>query len=164
MNWRPSSFRVQNRSPRPRPRAPADDRKRLASVAKPKLRRNRCSACRISANHGPTAPSDNGGYVLLRGSHAMRLRCEKKILRGNPRQEHISTSFVERRNLTICMRVRRFTRLTNAFSKKVKNLAHSVALHFMHYNFVRRHQSLKMSPAMAAGVDSRLCSIEDVVG
>lgn len=61
------------------------------------------------------------------------------------------------------MRMRRFTRLTNAFSKKIENHEHAVALHFMHYNFVRRHQTLKVSPAMAAGVDSHLWSLEELV-
>ena len=89
--------------------------------------------------------------------------CDDKAVGGNPDKEHISTSFVERQNLTMRMRMRRFTRLTNAFSKKIENHEHAVALHFMHYNFVRRHQTLKMSPAMAAGVDSRLWSLEELV-
>jgi IS1 family transposase len=74
---------------------------------------------------------------------------------GSPEKEHISTSYVERQNLTMRMSMRRFTRLTNAFSKKVENLAHAVALHFMFYNFCRVHQSLRVTPAMAAGLADR---------
>ena len=89
--------------------------------------------------------------------------CTTKTVRGNPDPAHISTSFVERQNLTMRMGMRRFTRLTNGFSKKLENLGHSIALHFMHYNFVRRHQTLRVSPAMAAGVSAKLWTIEDVV-
>lgn len=82
---------------------------------------------------------------------------------GNPDARHISTSYVERQNLTMRMSMRRFTRLSNGFSKKAENHAHSVAIHFMHYNFVRIHQSLRITPAMAAGVTSKLWSIADMV-
>ena len=75
-----------------------------------------------------------------------------KPIRGNPDPARISTSYVERQNLTMRMGMRRFTRLTNGFSKKVENLAHAVALHYMHYNFARVHQTLGTTPAMAAGV------------
>ena len=71
--------------------------------------------------------------------------------------------FVERQNLTMRMGMRRFTRLTNGFSKKIDNLAHAVALHFMYYNFVRIHKTLKTAPAMEAGVTSKLWSMIDVV-
>lgn len=106
-----------------------------------------------------TEPGGSGRY-----SPTVCLGCDKKEVRGKPEQEHMSTSFVERQNLTMRMRMRRFTRLTNAFSMKIENLEHSVALHFMHYNFVRRHQTLKISPAMAAGVTNHLWSLEEVVG
>jgi len=76
---------------------------------------------------------------------------------------HISTSYVERQNLAMRMSMRRFTRLTNGFSKKAENHAHSVAIHFMHYNFVRIHQSLRVTPAMAAGVSKTLWSLTDMV-
>ncbi len=76
---------------------------------------------------------------------------------GDPDPKHVSTSYVERQNLTMRMSMRRFTRLTNAFSKKVENHAHAVALHFMHYNFVRIHKTLRVTPAMAAGVTDRFC-------
>lgn len=81
---------------------------------------------------------------------------------GNPDKKHISTSHVERQNLTMRMSMRRFTRLTNGFSKKVENLEHMVALHFMHYNFVRIHKSLHTTPAMAAGVSKKLWDISDI--
>lgn len=87
----------------------------------------------------------------------------KKIRReGNPDIAHVSTSYVERQNLTIRMHMRRFTRLTNAFSKKVENHAHAVALHMMYYNFVRIHKTLRVTPAMAAGVADRLWEISDI--
>lgn len=88
---------------------------------------------------------------------------KKKRVTGRPLKRDVSTSHVERQNLTMRMCMRRFTRLTNAFSKKIENLEHAVALHFMHYNFCRIHQSLRVTPAMAAGVTDRLWSIEDIV-
>ena len=87
-----------------------------------------------------------------------------KVVSGNPNPKHISTSYIERQNLTMRMHMRRFTRLTNAFSKKLEMHAHNVALHFMYYNFVKVHQSLRMTPAMAAGVTDRLLEVEDLVG
>ncbi len=81
---------------------------------------------------------------------------------GNPEPRHISTSYVERNNLTMRMSMRRFTRLTNGFSKKAENHAHSVAIHFMHYNFVRIHQTLRVTPAMAAGVTTKLWDLTDI--
>ena len=86
---------------------------------------------------------------------------EKKI--GNPDSTLVSTSYAERQNLTMRMSMRRFTRLTNAFSKKVENLSAAVALHFMYYNFVRIHQTIKTTPAMEAGVTDRLWDIADIV-
>src|SRR5229473_1821448 len=88
---------------------------------------------------------------------------ERTVIAGNPEQAHISTSFVERQNLTMRMSMRRFTRLTNAFSKKLENLQAAVALHFAHYNLVRLHKTLRVTPAMAAGVVDRLWSIEELV-
>src|SRR5262245_33147533 len=88
--------------------------------------------------------------------------CIKTDRVGIPDPKYVSTSYVERANLTMRMAMRRFTRLTNAFSKKIENHAHAVALHYMHYNFVRIHKSLRVTPAMAAGVTSKLWSIEDV--
>ena len=82
---------------------------------------------------------------------------------GNPDPKHISTSYVERNNLTMRMSMRRFTRLTNGFSKKAENHVYSIAIHFMHYNFVRIHQSLRVTPAMEAGVTNKLWSLTDMV-
>ena len=89
--------------------------------------------------------------------------CLQMPVTGDPDPKHISTSYIERQNLTMRMNIRRFTRLTNAFSKKVENHAHSVALFYMHYNFVRIHQSLRVTPAMEAGLTQRVWSIQDIV-
>jgi len=88
----------------------------------------------------------------------------KEVLIGDPDDKHISTSFVERQNLTMRMRMRRFTRLTNGFSKKVENHAHAVALHFMHYNFAKIHKTLRVTPAMAAGISDHVWSLVEIVG
>lgn len=88
---------------------------------------------------------------------------ERNVIAGRPDQRHISTSIIERQNLTMRMSMRRFTRLTNAFSKKLENLQAAVALHFAHYNFVRIHKSLRITPAMAAGVTDRLWTLEELV-
>jgi IS1 family transposase len=85
------------------------------------------------------------------------------VVCGNPDPAHISTSHVERQNLSMRMGMRRFTRLTNGFSKKIENHEYALAIYFMHYNFVRIHQSLRVSPAMAAGISDKLWSMEDVV-
>lgn len=82
---------------------------------------------------------------------------------GNPDPKHISTSYAERNNLTMRMHMRRFTRLTNAFSKKVENHAHAVALHFMYYKFCKLHKAHRLTPAMAAGVTDRLWDVDDIV-
>ena len=108
--------------------------------------------------YGAAPESAKGRYSPSECIGARKTRIE-----GNPDRKHVSTSFVERQNLTMRMHMRRFTRLTNAFSKKVENHAHAVALHFMFYNFVRIHKTLKISPAMAAGVTDRLWEIEDIV-
>jgi IS1 family transposase len=91
------------------------------------------------------------------------LGCKKHAVTGNPDPAHISTSYVERQNLSLRMGLRRYTRLTNAFSKKIENHACAVALYYMHYNFVRRHQTLRVSPAMEAGIETRLWTIEDIL-
>ncbi len=88
---------------------------------------------------------------------------EQRIIQGDPDTAHISTSYSERQNLTMRMSMRRFTRLTNAFSKKIENLEHAVSLHFMHYNFARVHQTLKTTPAVAAGVADHVWSIAEIV-
>ncbi len=103
-----------------------------------------------------------------RYSPAACLGTETKVVSGNPDKEHISTSYIERQNLTMRMGMRRFTRLTNGFSKKAENLAAAVALHFMYYNFVRPHQSLAKpyprTPAMAAGVTNHMWTLKEVAG
>jgi IS1 family transposase len=86
------------------------------------------------------------------------------VITGKPDSRHISTSYVERQNLTIRMSMRRFTRLTNAFSKKLDNLKHAVALHFMYYNFCRVHSTLRVTPAMEAGLADHIWSLEELVG
>jgi len=88
---------------------------------------------------------------------------ERTVIAGTPDQAHICTSHVERQNLTMRMSMRRFTRLTNAFSKKLENLQAAVALHFAHYNLVRLHKTLRVTPAMAANVTDRLWSLEELV-
>ena len=87
----------------------------------------------------------------------------KSRITGKPDPKHVSTSYVERQNLTMRMNMRRFTRLTNGFSKKVKNLEHAVALHFMNYNFCRIHQSLRVTPAMEAGVTDHVWDLGDII-
>ena len=87
---------------------------------------------------------------------------DKRIVTGDPDEEHISTSFVERQNLTMRMQMRRLTRRTNGFSKKIENHACAVALYTMHYNYCRIHASLRVTPAMAAGVTKSVWELEDV--
>lgn len=88
---------------------------------------------------------------------------ERSVIAGNPEQSHISTSYIERQNLTMRMGMRRFTRLTDGFSKKVENMRAAVSLHFTHYNFVRMHKTLRMTPAMAAGIENGLWSLQELV-
>jgi IS1 family transposase len=94
---------------------------------------------------------------------AVCLSAESTVVRGVPEREHINTSYVERQNLSMRMGIRRFTRLTNAFSKKLENHIHALSIYFMHYNFVRIHQTLRVTPAMAAGVTDTLWAIDDMV-
>jgi IS1 family transposase len=96
-------------------------------------------------------------------SPAECIDCKPIAITGRPDSKHISTSYIERQNLTMRMGMRRFTRLTNGFSKKVENHAHAVALHYMHYNFCRVHQTLRVTPAMEAGVADHVWLIEEMV-
>jgi IS1 family transposase len=105
------------------------------------------------------APENSKG----RYSPAECTGARKERIEGSPNLKHVSTSFSERSNLTLRMHMRRFTRLTNAFSKKVENHTHAVALHMMYYNFVRIHQTVLTTPAMAAGVTKRLWEMTDIV-
>jgi IS1 family transposase len=99
-----------------------------------------------------------------RYSPAVCCGARKLKVKGNPDIAHVSTSFVERQNLTMRMSMRRMSRLTNGFSKKMENQAHAVALHFMHYNFARIHQTLRVTPAMEAGVSDHVWSLEEIAG
>jgi IS1 family transposase len=98
-----------------------------------------------------------------RYSPAMFIGAKRTILTGDPNPRHISTSYVERRNLTMRMHMCRFTRLTNGFSKKLENHAHNVALHFTYYNFCKIHQTWRVTPAMEAGISDHVWSYEELV-
>ncbi|MBZ0204226.1 MAG: IS1 family transposase [Ignavibacteria bacterium] len=115
-------------------------------------------------------------YAQIHKQYGEEIRDEKRYsparitgikilpISGDPKMEHISTSYIERQNLTMRMNMRRFTRLTNAFSKKLDNLKYAVALHFFHYNFMRVHQTLRATPAMVAGISSTFWSWERFLG
>lgn len=104
------------------------------------------------------APTPAGRYSPAECTGTKKTRVE-----GKPDEKHVSTSYVERQNLTMRMHMRRFTRLTNGFSKKIENHAYAVALHMMYYNFVKMHKTLRCSPAMAAGIETRLWEVSDIV-
>jgi IS1 family transposase len=108
-------------------------------------------------HYGAGPATDQGRY-----SPAKLISTELRPINGNPEAKHISTSFVERQNLTMRMGMRRFTRLTNGFSKKVDNLEHAVSLHFMHYNFARIHKSLRVTPAMEAGLTNHVWTLGEI--
>ena len=128
------------------------------------------------SNKNDVLGRDNIDYAMLskiyrasggpetRYSPAVCIGSESKVISGTPDPKHVSTSYVERQNLTMRMHMRRFTRLTNGFSKKVEMHEHSVALHFMHYNFCKIHQTLRVTPAMEAGVSDHVWSVEEIVG
>lgn len=99
-----------------------------------------------------------------RYSPAKIVTTQKEVIKGSPDPRHISTSYIERQNLTMRMSIRRFTRLTNGFSKKLENHACAVALHFVHYNFCRIHKTLRVTPAMAAGVSAHVWGVEEIIG
>ena len=109
--------------------------------------------------YGPTPEHPQRRY-----SPAGCIGARKERIEGNPDPKHVSTSYAERNYLNVRMHSRRMTRLTNAFSKKIKNHGHAMALHFLYYNFVRIHKTLRTTPAMAAGVSKRLWEMSDVVG
>lgn len=106
----------------------------------------------------------SGGSDERRYSPAECTGAKKTRITGSPDEKHISTSYVERQNLTMRMSMRRFTRLTNAFSKKLDNHIHALSLYFVFYNFCRIHKSLRTTPAMAAGLTDKLMGFEDIVG
>jgi IS1 family transposase len=97
-----------------------------------------------------------------RYSPATCIDCEIKVVTGKPDPKHVSTSYVGRQNLTMRMGVRRFTRLTNAFSKKIENHAHMIGLHFLYYNFGRVHKTLRVTPAMEAGLANHVWEFEEI--
>jgi IS1 transposase len=99
----------------------------------------------------------------VRYSPAVCMGARKAKITGQPDFAHVSTSFIERQNLTMRMSMRRFTRLTNGFSKKVENHEAAIALHYMYYNFARIHQALRVPPAMEAGVADHVWSLEEIV-
>jgi hypothetical protein len=105
-------------------------------------------------------PKDHGE---IRYSPAICMGAKKAVISGSPAYQHISTSQTERQNLSMRMGMRRFTRLTNAFSKKVENHEHAVALYFMYYNFCRIHQTLRVTPAMEAGVADHVWDIKEII-
>jgi hypothetical protein len=145
------------------------DRKRRAAIVAALVEGNSIRAtCRMTG----AAKGTGCGTVKLYGeapeaekrySPAQCIGCHKTRIEGNPDPRHVSTSFVERQNLTMRMSMRRFTRLTNAFSKKVENLEAAVALHFMWHNFGRVHQTLRVTPAMEAGVTDHVWTLEEMV-
>ena len=108
--------------------------------------------------YGNSPESSKGRY-----SPAECTGCKKVKISGDPDKAHVSTSFIERQNLTMRMGMRRFTRLTNAFSKKIENHMAAISLHYMHYNFCRIHQTLRITPAMAAGVSDHVWSLDEVI-
>lgn len=105
------------------------------------------------------APAEND----TRYSPAVCIGCEMKTVSGDPDPKHVSTSYVERHNLSMRMGMRRFTRLTNAFSKKVQNHAAMVAIYAVHYNFARIHKTLRITPSMAAGLSDHVWTLEEIV-
>jgi hypothetical protein len=106
---------------------------------------------------------DTGETVRGRYSPAECIGTRTSVISGNPEEKYISTSYAERQNLTMRMSMRRFTRLTNAFSKRFENHCHALALYFFWYNWVRQHKTHKLSPAMAAGLSDKLMDMNDLV-
>jgi IS1 family transposase len=117
-----------------------------------------CDYAQLHKVYSATSTEDHRRY-----SPATCIGCDMKTVSGVPDPDHVSTSYVERQNLTMRMSMRRFTRLTNGFSKKIENHGHAVALHFMHYNFVRVHKTLRVTPAMEAGIADHVWSLEELV-
>jgi IS1 family transposase len=108
--------------------------------------------------YGASTPDES------RYSPATCIGCDMKVVSGDPDPKHVSTSFVERQNLTMRMSMRRFTRLTNGFSKKLENHGHAVALYYIHYNFCRVHKTLRVTPAMEAGLADHVWTLEELLG
>jgi hypothetical protein len=109
-------------------------------------------------------PGNTPEHGEVRYSPAVCMGARIAGVSGNPDYAHVSTSYVERQNLTMRMGMRRFTRLTNAFSKKAENHEAAIALHYMYYNFARIHQTLRVTPAMEAGVADHVWTLEEIIG
>ena len=116
-----------------------------------------CDYAQLQKIYGAPAENDT------RYSPATCIGCDMKVVSGDPDPKHVSTSYVERHNLSMRMGMRRFTRLTNAFSKKVQNHAAMVAIYAVHYNFARIHKTLRITPSMAAGLSEHVWSLEEIV-
>jgi IS1 family transposase len=112
----------------------------------------------LEKHYGADGKGNSGRYSPARFTGATRA-----VIKGRPNTKYVSTSYVERQNLTMRMHMRRFTRLTNGFSKKIEMHAHSVALHFAYYNFCKIHQTLRVTPAMEAGLSDHAWSVEELV-
>ena len=117
-----------------------------------------CDYAQLHKIYGASTPDES------RYSPATCIGCDMKTVMGDPDPAHVSTSYVERQNLTMRMSMRRFTRLTNGFSKKLENHGHAVALYFMHYNFCRIHGTLRVTPAMEAGIADHVWTLGELVG
>jgi IS1 family transposase len=117
-----------------------------------------CHYAQMHKIYGASNDSPEARY-----SPAKCIGCDMKTVIGSPDYEHVSTSYVERQNLTMRMSMRRFTRLTNGFSKKIENHGHAVALHFMHYNFCRLHKTLRVTPAMEAGIADHVWTMDELI-
>ncbi|MGA2572560.1 MAG: IS1 family transposase [Terracidiphilus sp.] len=116
-----------------------------------------CDYAQLQKIYGAPTDADQRRY-----SPATCIGSDMKVVSGNPDPKHVSTSYVERHNLTMRMSMRRFTRLTNAFSKKIENHAAMVAIHAVHYNFARIHKTLRITPSMAAGLSEHVWSLEEI--
>ena len=117
-----------------------------------------CDYAQLHKIYGAPTDADQRRY-----SPAKCIGCDMKVVSGDPDPKHVSTSFIERQNLTLRMHIRRFTRLTNGHSKKFENHCHAVALHYMYYNYCKIHMSLRVTPAMEAGISDHAWSIEELV-
>jgi hypothetical protein len=131
-----------------------------------KNRRSHIIPCRVEGNsiRATVIRGADREESEARYSPAECLGCRAIPMSGNPKARDISTCFAERQNLAMRMQMRRFTRHTNAFSKKIDNLGYAVALPFMHYNFCRVHQTLRVTPAMEVGIADHIWTIEEAVG
>ena len=151
----------------------ADDLRQRVSTAKPQITTDGAApyldaiagAFGKDANYAQLVKSYGTDPEAARGRYSPPVctGCKPTVVSGSPDPKHVSTSYVERSNLSIRMQNRRFTRLTNAFSKKFQNHVHALALYFAFYNFARVHKALKMTPAMAAGIVDTLWTMEDII-